>query len=232
MKIKLTALAFLLLPTISTPTFADLTLTAGEFVQNTDGTVTHTPTGLIWQACSAGQTFEPSFGTCLGEAKTFQWQDDNDEKNSAINMTSDFAGQTDWRIPNLAELRSLVDLKKYQPTVNKSLFPQTPTGNYFLSSSTYTQSSSYQWAINFGQGSNTHASYGYVRFVRGATVSFVISLKENSALQQNNNITFVRIEASPGNEHDKLMAYAEAVGQRQMIHADHKSIFPFSQIVG
>ncbi len=180
MKTKLTAIAFLLLPTISTPTFADLTLTAGEFVQNTDGTVTHTPTGLIWQACSAGQTFEPSFGTCLGEAKTFQWQDDNDEKNSAINMTSDFAGQTDWRIPNLAELRSLVDLKKYQPTVNKSLFPQTPTGNYFLSSSTYTQSSSYQWAINFGQGIDTYTSYGYVRFVRGATVSFVISLKDFS----------------------------------------------------
>ncbi len=33
--------------------------------------------------------------------------------------------------------------------------------------------------------------------------------KENSALQQNNNITFVRIEASPGNEHDKLMAYVK-----------------------
>ena len=33
--------------------------------------------------------------------------------------------------------------------------------------------------------------------------------KENSALQQNNNITFVRIEASPGNEHDMLMAYVK-----------------------
>jgi hypothetical protein len=29
---------------------ADITLTAGDFVQNTDGTVTHTPTGLVWQA--------------------------------------------------------------------------------------------------------------------------------------------------------------------------------------
>ncbi|MBV5303168.1 MAG: alpha-1,4-glucan--maltose-1-phosphate maltosyltransferase [Chlorobium sp.] len=33
--------------------------------------------------------------------------------------------------------------------------------------------------------------------------------KENSALQQTSNITFVRIESSPGNEHDKLMAYVK-----------------------
>jgi starch synthase (maltosyl-transferring) len=31
--------------------------------------------------------------------------------------------------------------------------------------------------------------------------------KENLALQQTSDITFVRIEASPGNEHDKLMGY-------------------------
>ena len=33
--------------------------------------------------------------------------------------------------------------------------------------------------------------------------------KENPALQQSNNITFVHIDASPGNEHDKLMAYVK-----------------------
>ena len=33
--------------------------------------------------------------------------------------------------------------------------------------------------------------------------------KENAALQQTNNITFVHIDASPGNEHDKLMAYVK-----------------------
>jgi len=33
--------------------------------------------------------------------------------------------------------------------------------------------------------------------------------KENPALQQTSNITFVRTEASPGNEHDKLMAYVK-----------------------
>ena len=33
--------------------------------------------------------------------------------------------------------------------------------------------------------------------------------KENSALQQTNNITFVRIEASPGQEHDQLMGYVK-----------------------
>ena len=33
--------------------------------------------------------------------------------------------------------------------------------------------------------------------------------KENSALQQTSNITFVRIEAAPGHEHEELMAYVK-----------------------
>ena len=33
--------------------------------------------------------------------------------------------------------------------------------------------------------------------------------KENAALQQTNDLTFVRIEASPGNEHDQLMGYVK-----------------------
>jgi len=169
---KLSTLALVLATTFTTPVFAEgLTLTAGEFVQNTDGTVTHTPTGLIWQACSVGQTWDGNTGTCTGEATGMNYSD-------ATALTSDFAGQTDWRIPNIAELHSLIDLKKSQPAVNKSLFPQTPTSYNFLSSSTYSNYSNYQWMVNFNYGADDTSSYGYVRFVRGTTVSPVISLKD------------------------------------------------------
>ncbi|MDD5229051.1 MAG: DUF1566 domain-containing protein [Methylococcales bacterium] len=156
---------------LSSNVFADgLTLTAGDFVQNNDGTVTHTPTGLIWQACSVGQTWDSNTGTCTGEATNMNYSD-------AIALTSNFAGQTDWRIPNIAELHSLVDLKKSQPAVNKSLFPQTPQ-DYFVSSSTYTPNSRYQIRVGFSYGDDGYNSSGYIRFVRGATVSPVISLKD------------------------------------------------------
>jgi len=147
-----------------------LTLSAGEFVQNNDGTVTHTPTGLIWQACSVGQTWKGETGTCADEAENYSYED-------AMTLTSEFAGQKDWRIPNIAELHSLIDLKKSQPAVNKSLFPQTPQEG-FLSSSKYTSSPSYQWMVDFSYGNDSYNDSGYIRLIRGTTVSPVISLKD------------------------------------------------------
>ena len=117
---------------------ADITLTAGDFVQNTDGTVTHTPTGLVWQACSVGQTWDGSNGTCTGTAKTYYFPD-------AMKVTSDFAGKSDWRVPNIVELNSIVDLKKYNPAINKSLFPQMPTDNGYLCSTYYAANKNYVW---------------------------------------------------------------------------------------
>ncbi len=190
MKTKLTALAFLLLPTISTPTFAEgLTLTAGEFVQNNDGTVTHTPTGLIWQACSVGQTWDGNSGTCTGTATNMNYSD-------AMKLTSDFAGKTDWRVPNIVELKTLVDLRKMLPAINKSLFPQMPTNQGFVSSSLY--SSTYPWIVSLAYGfdgyqggNNTNIYYygcggycnyyggnNYVRLVRGQPLATTLRLTD------------------------------------------------------
>ena len=91
---------------------ADITLTAGDFVQNSDGTVTHTPTGLVWQACSVGQTWDGTNGTCTGTFKAYTYAD-------VMKVTSDFAGKTDWRVPNIVELDSIIDLKEYRPAINK-----------------------------------------------------------------------------------------------------------------
>ncbi len=154
-----------------------LTLTAGEFVQNTDGTVTHTPTGLIWQACSVGQTWNGATGTCADAAENYSYAD-------AMTITSEFAGQKDWRMPNVAELNSLIDLRKNQPAINKSLFPQTSNNNFWSSTlyAEYADSTSYTyaWKINFSTGENAYSNYGdnNVRLVRGTPLATTLRLTD------------------------------------------------------
>ena len=170
---------------------ADITLTAGDFVQNTDGTVTHTPTGLVWQACSVGQTWDGTNGTCTGTAKSYTYTD-------AMKVTSDFAGKTDWRVPNIVELNSIVDLKKYSPAINKSLFPQMPTDNGYLSSTLLVPYNSISWVTRISRSGengyfypsleniyyfqngyyNRGDSYNYIRLVRGQPLATTLRLTE------------------------------------------------------
>jgi hypothetical protein len=170
---------------------ADITLTAGDFVQNTDGTVTHTPTGLVWQACSVGQTWDGTNGTCTGTAKSYTYTD-------AMKVTSDFAGKTDWRVPNIVELNSIVDLKKYGPAINKSLFPQMPTDNGYLSSTLLVPYNDISWVTRISRSGengyfypslqniyyfqngyyNIGHSYNYIRLVRGQPLATTLRLTE------------------------------------------------------
>lgn len=136
---KLSTLALALATTFTTPVFAEgFTNTIDGFTNNGDGTVTDTKTGLIWQACAVGQTFNGSNGSngsCNGDAKTYTHAD-------ALALTSDFSGQTDWRVPTISELHSIVDLRKVYPAINKSLFPNPPAVS-FWSASVYANDPNY-----------------------------------------------------------------------------------------
>ncbi len=138
----------------STPTSA--------FTDNGNGTVTHTLTGLIWKRCAEGQTW--SGATCTGGATTFNWA------NALIQAkNASFAGQTDWRLPNLKELESIVESCGYSPSINQTLFPATPA-SYFWSGSSYVPDPAGAWSVDFSVG-DTYAflkSYAYyARLVRG-----------------------------------------------------------------
>ncbi len=96
-----------------------------DFVNNLDGSITHTKTGLTWQRCAVGQTWID--GYCDGTAKTFTHQD-------AVALTSNLGGNTDWRLPTFQELRSIVDSSD---GVNKYVFPDA-RADKFWSSTNYT----------------------------------------------------------------------------------------------
>ncbi len=133
------------------------------YTDSGDGTVTHTPTSLIWKRCAEGQTWDGS--TCNGSASGHTWA-----QALTLASTSSFAGKSDWRLPDYKELSSLVEECRTNPAINDTIFPNTP-GSYFWSDSPYANSSNYAWHVNFGIGNAD--SYFYrsdsfaVRLVRG-----------------------------------------------------------------
>ncbi|HFD86417.1 MAG TPA: DUF1566 domain-containing protein [Gammaproteobacteria bacterium] len=93
------------------------------YIDNQDGTVTDTKTGLMWKQCSEGQTSTAS--ACdNGYVNTFTWQMAL-KHTEEVNSSGGFAGYTDWRLPNYRELASLVEYQCVDPAINSFLFPHT-----------------------------------------------------------------------------------------------------------
>jgi hypothetical protein len=141
-----------------------------------DGTVTDPVTELMWQRCSVGQQWDGN--GCRGEALAMDWQ-------MARAQRSDWAGYSDWRLPTIDELKTLVWCSSGQPanypngggcegsylrpTIQPQVFPSTPP-TFFWSASPYAGHSGYAWSVhfNYGDGSYGYRYYGHrVRLVRG-----------------------------------------------------------------
>ncbi len=123
---------------------AESTPTA-EFTDHGNGTVTHSRTGLMWKRCAEGQSWNAGSCTTLSPGAV-SWADALLAARQAT-----FAGYTDWRLPNVKELKSIVEDKCYSPSINTSIFPNTPASS-FWSASAYAGYSGYAWYVNFGYG--------------------------------------------------------------------------------
>jgi hypothetical protein len=120
-------------------------------VDNGDGTVTDTSTGLMWQQSTSNEHLLP-------------W-------TAALSYCENLplAGYTDWRLPNMKELRTIVDYETCSPAINTDYFPDTMLSDYW-SSTTREVFPSNAWAIDFTYGRDSdHGKTGghYVRAVRG-----------------------------------------------------------------
>jgi hypothetical protein len=121
-----------------------------EFIDNQNGTVTDTSTRLMWMRCAAGQTWNQGTRNCDGSVLSYSWKDALDATQS-YNAGGGYAGNNDWRVPNINELRSIVEDCKSEPAINVTLFPATPSAK-FWTSSTYVSLGSNAWLVDFDQG--------------------------------------------------------------------------------
>jgi hypothetical protein len=100
-------------------------------------------TGLMWKQCSEGQ----SGNTCAGIAAQDDWQAALQRANTASH-----AGFDDWRLPNRAELLSIVETGCFDPAVDAIAFPNTEA-QFYWTSTTQAAEPINAWAVNFGGGS-------------------------------------------------------------------------------
>ena len=138
-----------------------------RFTPQGDGTVLDTQTNLIWKRCSEGQVWNGSTSNCTGSASTYTWQGALDAAQT-LNNSGGYAGKTDWRLPNIKELSSIVELRCYAPAINLSVFPDT-NASVVWSSSPNAYDGSYAWSVVFYDGYDNASSKIYnwrVRLVR------------------------------------------------------------------
>ena len=106
--------------------FNDYSSDGGRYTDHGDGTVSDNRTGLMWMKCIYGQAHNLSDNSCgvTGVGAGGTWQEAF-AKVAAINEGVGIFGYTDWRLPNMKELLSLVDLSSFEPPINQAIFPST-----------------------------------------------------------------------------------------------------------
>ena len=114
-----------------------------DLTQNGGATVTHNRSGLTWMRCSAGQTWNGT--TCQGTSSTLTWA------AALVNAKNETSFGGGWRVPNITELRSIIESGCDSPAVNLSVFPAT-TENTYWSATTYAGDLSSTWNVNFALG--------------------------------------------------------------------------------
>lgn len=182
---KLGLFLLLILPSLSTSAQTCMSsaalavpATTNHLVDNNNGTVSDSKTGLIWKKCIEGLSYDTASNSCIGNIQSlstiFTWQEAfTQATNTNAGTVGENFSHVDWRVPNMKELTSIVELKCYDPAINTNAFPRTPalSGNYspFLSSTPVADAAGTVRAVSFYNGITLTVAKNnqwYVRLVR------------------------------------------------------------------
>jgi len=110
-------------------------LSGPSFIDNGDGTISDVSTGLQWIK-------QPEL--IIPEAMNWSIAKAKCEKLK-------YAGHSDWRLPSIKELISIVDYGRHDPAVDTTFFPSIQSKRYW-SGSSYAPHSVYAWRVSFVVG--------------------------------------------------------------------------------
>jgi hypothetical protein len=129
-------------------------LAFGKFQDNGNGTVTDEMTGLMWQA---------------DETLPLNWK-----QALAYCGKLELGGLTDWRLPTIKELSTLVDESNINPAIDTAFFPATGSAPYWTST-TFNGHPGFAWYVRFDNGLEYNGGYKgrryFIRAVRGGTIA-------------------------------------------------------------
>lgn len=91
-----------------------------DFAVMANGNIQHKKTGLIWKRCVEGQRGKQ----CSGDMKKYYWE----ELTPWLNKTRG------WRLPTIEELVSITEKQCKRPSMNLSIFPNSPSIQHWSSS--------------------------------------------------------------------------------------------------
>ncbi|PJZ60137.1 adhesin [Leptospira adleri] len=149
------------------------TVTTVRFKNMKDGTVLDYRTGFLWQVCPAGlgsenashqSTCGADNGNMNGTPTVYTWANALKYCNGLLSEKPPVlpAGKT-WRLPNINELKSIVDRSQMNPAMDTSVLT-TAGVDYFWSSTSVASGSSAAWTVNFFYGTSYGTSdkdFGY-----------------------------------------------------------------------
>jgi hypothetical protein len=138
---------------------------AAERFTRTSGTepvVADSKTNLVWQGCPAGL----SDASCtVGTVTEMNWAAALVYCESLI-----WNGLSDWRLANLGEHASLIDVTRFAPAIDATAFPAGPYAFFWASTSYADSAYPYAWRMNLARPDyelTTKTNTAYTRCVRG-----------------------------------------------------------------
>jgi len=130
-------------------------------------------TGLMWARCFWGSSWDISTVNCeLESDATITWK--TALKAVDIANSTDYLGYSDWRMPNVKELASIVEYQCFSPAINEAIFPLrgfSANGSFWSNTPVYGGTSIR--LINFLNGravSQDYTAQNYLRLVRDVPV--------------------------------------------------------------